>query len=257
MNETMGMHCQTTGKLIIALLLLTACTPLSAKPQSPSAPELEFPAPTTTNKPQPSARTMDELRAIIYASNPASPQYDPGSASYVEFPEAVKQLSALGPNAVDAAGDLADAITFPRQDSALAAQALLALGPDITSTAIVDLFENLDPGNLQAQKPAALVYTAILLGSTGDRATCAVGNIGPLLWNSDPTVRSAAAVALEKITGRDLVASRYEISITPAFQADSIPADTPQGSIVGAAREWWSSQGSKIKWHASYGLCDP
>ena len=224
---------------------------------SPSATGIVFPAPTKISLTQPSARTIDDLRAIIYASNPELPQYDPRSAAYAEFPEAVRQLSTLGAPAVDAAGDLAIAITFPRQDSYLAAQTLLALGPDITSTAIVDLFENLDPGKIHNQKPAALVYSAILLSSTGDRASCAVGNIGPLLWNSDPTVRTAAALALEKILRRDLVASRYEIAITPAFLADSIPADTPEGNIVGAAREWWSRQGSKIKWHASYGFCDP
>jgi hypothetical protein len=244
-------------KFFLAFLLLTACTPISATTQSPSATDIVLPTPTKISITQPSAKTIDDLRAIIYASNPESPQYDPKSTAYAEFPEAIKNLSTMGSNAIDAAGDLAIAITFPRQDSYLAAQALIALGPDITSTTIVTLFSNLDPSNVHNQKPEALIYSAILLSSTGNRASCAVGNIGPLLWNSDPIVRSAAAFALEKITEQDLVASQYEIVITPSFLANSISADTPDGNIVGAARQWWSKQGSKINWHSSYGFCDP
>ena len=97
----------------------------------------------------------------------------------------------------------------------------------------------------------------VLLSSTGDRATCAVGNIGPLLWHSDAKVRAAAAFALEKITEQELVASPYEIEITPSFVADSISADEPEGRITGTARQWWNEQGSKVEWHSSYGLCDP
>ena len=121
----------------------------------------------------------------------------------------------------------------------------------------MDLFENLDSSNLHNQKPEALIYSTILLSTTGNRASCAVGNIGPLLWNSDSTVRSAAAFALEKITGQDLVASQYEVVITPSFLSNSISADVPEGKIVGVARQWWNEQGSKINWHPSYGFCDP
>lgn len=224
--------------LLIVALILVSCAPVA-----------KVITPTQTP-------TIDGLRAIIYASNPESPQYDTKSIAYAKFPEAVKQLSTMS-NAVDAAGDLAGAINFPRQDSYLAAQALITLGTEITSTTIVTLFGNLDSSNLHNQKPEALIYSIILLSSTGNRASCAVRNIGPLLWHSDPKIRSAAAFALEKITQQDLVASQYEIEITPSFLANSIAADVPEGSIVKTARQWWNEKGSKINWHPSYGICDP
>jgi len=121
----------------------------------------------------------------------------------------------------------------------------------------VTLFGNLDSSNLHSLKPDAVIYSIVLLSSTGYRASCAVGNIGPLLWNSDSRVRSTAAFALERITNQDLIASQYEIEITPSFMANLIFPDEPEGSITGAARQWWNEQGSKVKWHSSYGLCDP
>ena len=211
--------------------------------------------PTPTITPTPTL-TIDDIRAIIYASNPKSPQYDPKSTVYAEFPEVIKRLSTMA-NAVDAAGDLAIAITYPRQDSYIAAQALISLGPDITSTTIVTLFGNLDSSNLHNLKPDAVIYSIVLLSSTGKGASCAVGNIGPLLWNPNSRVRSAAAFALERITEQDFIAGQYEIEITPSFMANSIFADEPEGSITGKAREWWNKRGSKVKWHSSYGLCDP
>ena len=251
------MSVETPAKFVFALLLLTACSPIFATTPAPLTAGIVSPTAAKISTPQRSARSMENLRAIIYASNPESLQYDPNSSVYAEFPEAVKQLAGMGPNAAEATGDLAAAITFPRQDSYLAAQALIALGPTMTGISIVTLFGNLDPGNLHNQKPEAIIYSAILLGSTGNYASCAVGNIGPLLWNSDAKIRSAAAFALASITGQDLVASQYKIEITPSFLANSIPADVPEGSIVGTAREWWNKEGSKVNWHSHYGLCDP
>lgn len=199
-----------------------------------------------------STPTVDTLIEIIYVSDPSLPQYDPKSPEFAEFPNALKQLSNMGAGAVDAASHLAVAITFPRQDSYLAAQTLLALSPDITVLAIPVLIDN-----LRNRKPETRVYSAILLGSAGHTASCAVENIAPLLWDSDPLVRSAAAFAMEKITEQDLVASQHEIVITPSFLADSISADTPDGAIVERARQWWNEQGSKINWRPVYGICDP
>jgi hypothetical protein len=48
-------------------------------------------APTSTITPTPTM-TIENLRAIIYASNPESPQYEPKSTAYAEFPEAVQPL---------------------------------------------------------------------------------------------------------------------------------------------------------------------
>lgn len=239
------------SKLVFVILLLSACTPIAVTVQPAQPTSIPTPAATKVSTPQLSAQTVDDLRTIIYASNPENPQYDPKSPAYAKFPEAVRQLS-MRSNAVDAAGDLAQAIGFPRQDSYLAAQTLIALGPDITGTTIVDL-----RWILHNQKPEARIYSSILLSTTGDRASCAVGDIGPLLWDSDPTVRSAAAFALEKITKQDLVASRYEIIVTPSFLANSIPADTPMGTVSGTAKKWWIEQGSKVNWHPVYGACDP
>ena len=160
-------------------------------------------------------------------------------------------------NAIDAAGDLAIAISYPREDSYLAAQALISLGSDITSTTIVTLLSNLDTSYHHNLKPDAIIYSIVLLSSTGNRASCAVGNIGPLLWNLDSRVRAAAAFALERITEQDLIASQYDIEITPSFMANSISPDEPEGTISAKARQWWNEQGSKVTWHASYGFCDP
>ena len=188
---------------------------------------------------------------ILYASDPSLPQYNPNSAAYAEFPSVINQIAGMGADAVDAADDLAVAIRFPRPDSYLAAQALLKLGSDITATTIPLLMDNL------AGKPETRLYSVILLGSVGKRASCAVGKTAPLLWDPDPLVRSAAALALEKITGQDLVAGEYEVQITPSFIASSISADTPEGRVVEKARDWWTEQGSKVNWHPRYGICDP
>jgi hypothetical protein len=237
--------------LSLAVLILASC--VSAAKAVPIATVSPFPFTIT---PSPTL-TIDQLRAIIYASNPQSPQYDPKSAAYAEFPEAIKQLLMMRTNAIDAASDLALAITFPRQDSYLAAQALISLGPDTTSTTIDILFHNLDSNSSSIQNPEALIYSTIVLSTTGNNASCAVGNIGPLLWNADSRVRSAAAFALDRITNKHLIASQYKIVIDPSFLADSVPTDEPVGSISDKAREWWNNEGSKVKWHSSYGFCDP
>jgi hypothetical protein len=208
--------------------------------------------PTTTkivNTPLP---TVDSLIEIIYVSDPSLPQYDPNSKAFAQFPDVVRQLSEMGAGAIDASSHLAVAIRFPRPDSYLAAQALLKLGSDITATTIPVLIDN-----LLSEKPEAHVYSIILLGSVGNRASCSVGKLAPLLWDSDASVRSATAFALEKITKKDLVASGYDVSITPSFLASSIPVDTPESKVVDVARRWWNEQGSKVNWHPSYGICDP
>lgn len=210
----------------------------------------EQPASTTMRNSQP--LSVEALSEIIWVSDPSSPQYDTNSPAYAEFPNVVKQISDMGADAIDAADDLAVAIRYPRQDSYLAAQALLKLGPDITATTVPLLTDNLRNEKLEIR-----IYSLILLASLGNRASCAIGNIAPLLWDSDPSVRSATALTLEIITEGDLVESDYEISITPSFLANSISPDTPEGKVVEKARNWWNEQGSKVNWHSSYGLCDP
>jgi hypothetical protein len=240
-------------KFSFILLWLTACAPTSAMTQFPLATNNipSSPAIKVSSIP-PSARTVEDLIKIIYASDPDLSQYDTQSSEYAEFPDALKQLSEMGMGAIDAASQLAVAITYPRQDAYLAAQTLMVLGPDITATTLPVLIDN-----LHNQRPEVRTYSIILLGSVGSKGSCAVGEVAPLLWDSDPHVRSSVALALEKITGQDLIPSEYEIAISPSFLVNSISVDTPEGKVVGTARDWWNQKGSKINWHPSYGICDP
>jgi len=238
------------AKILLYCWLLAACTPnvVSLQPAIPTVPAL-----LTSTKIQNSHHSSAEaLSEIIWASDPGLPQYDPDSSAFAEFPNAVNQIADMGADAIDAVDDLAVAIRYPRQDSYLAVQALLKLGPELTATTIPLLIDNL--GN---EKTGTRIYSLILLARVGDRASCAVGNIAPLLWDSDPSVRSAAALALEKTTAQDLIESDYEVSITPSFLANSISPDIPEGKIVEKARDWWDEQGSTVNWHPSYGICDP
>lgn len=235
---------QKYANLLLCFWLLTSCTSHVTTIQAAT------PAVTTAN--DLSTLSAEALSEIIWVSDPNLPQYDPNSPAYAEFPNAIKQISEMGADAIDAADDLAVAIRYPRPDSYLAAQALLKLGPVITATTIPLLIDN-----LQNEKLDVRDYSLILFASVGDRASCAVGDIAPLLWDADPSVRTGAAFALEKITGQDLVESDYEVAINPAFLADSIVPDNPEGKVVEKARNWWNEQGSKVNWHPGYGICDP
>lgn len=245
--------------ILFVTYILVSCAPaVKVVPTETNIPTLTLiPVPPASTITPTSTLTFEDLTAIITASYPASPLYDPKSSAYAEFPEAVKQLSMMGTDNFSALSDPAFAINFPLQDSYLAAQALIPLGRDAKGFIISTLFSNLDLSYYPNQKPEALIYSTILLGSAGNDASCAVGNIGPLLWHSNSKVRSEAAFALERITNQNLVASQYEIEITPSFLANSIYADEPEGSITGTTRQWWNEQGSKVKWHSGYGICDP
>lgn len=188
---------------------------------------------------------------MLEASDPQSPRYDPNSDAYAAFPQLVKQLAEKNAPENNGASMLAYALTFPRPDSYLAAQALITLGPDWTMTTAPILFNSLlDP------RARVRLYAVLALGSVGTNAACAMGNIGPRLWDADPFVRSAAAAAVSNITGKNLLTTRYEFTPQP-FSAKPVPADSPDGSITGVARKWWNEQGAKVNWHPSYDLCDP
>ncbi len=107
------MKFQATLKCVFLLLLLAACMPFPKTELAPTSVPIILPEEVQTNSSQPVIRSMDELRAILYASNPESSQYNPQSAAYAAFPQAVAQLSMMDSAAVDAAGDLAGAISFP------------------------------------------------------------------------------------------------------------------------------------------------
>lgn len=241
---------QKYAAILLFFWFLSACTPNVVTPQPVTPTVFELPTPTEAdNSPVPSA---DALSEILWVSDPSLPRYDPASSAFADFPNAIRQISSLGANAIDAADDLAIAIRYPREDSYVAAQALLELGADITATTIPLLIDN-----LHNEKVETRIYSLVLLASVGDRASCAVGEIAPLLWDSDASVRSATASALEEIAQQELVKSDDEVMITTTFLADSISPDTPEGTVVEQARSWWNEQGSKVNWHPRYGICDP
>ena len=253
------MKIQTSRELLFVLtLMLTACNPAAgvitptATVQSTTLPtNTSLPTTTTTGIPLHYVDPVDGLVQIIEASDPASPKYDPASAAYAEFPVTLKQLAALNSNSNNAASMLAYALGFPRQDSILAAQALISLGPDWAATDLPTLI-----WYLQDQRPEIRMYSAIILSITGKNGSCSLGNIGPLLWDPDPYVRTSAAIAVQGITGKELIAEAY--AITPDnLSLKPVSADVPEGNIVGAARTWWTEQGSKVNWHPGYDLCDP
>lgn len=244
--------------LFVSTLLLTACMPVAgvitptATVQSTALPtHTSLPAATTTSIPLHYVDPVDGLIQIIEASDPASPKYDPASAAYAEFPDTLKQLAALNSSENNAASMLAYAMGFPRSDSILAAQALISLGPAWAATDLPTLIEY-----LKFQRPEVRMYSDIVLSITGKNGSCSLGNIGPLLWDSDPYVRTSAAIAVQGITGKELIADAY--AITPDdLSLKPVSADIPEGNIVGAARTWWTEQGSKVNWHPGYDLCDP
>ena len=244
-------------RFILLIFLLTSCRPGVGviKATSPFPTEIKIPAtiksiPTNVQLPA-TVKSVDDLIAIIEASDPANPTYDPGSTAYAEFPDALVQLTALNSPANNAASMLAYALGFPRQDSILAAQALISLGPDWDATTLPILIDY-----LKNQRPEIRMYSAIVMSTIGDQGSCSLGNIGPLLWDADAYVRTSAALAIQGITGEEMVAGAY--AVTPEhLLSNPVAADIPEGTIVGAAREWWTEIGSKVNWHPSYDLCDP
>jgi hypothetical protein len=229
-------------------------------PVSPTSnPPTSTPLPTASSNVLPTAsyvtlvyaEPFDEVLATLEASDPKYSTYAPNSAAYSAFPQAVKQLAALNAPDNNGASMLAYALTFPRDDSYLAAQALISLGPDWTMTTAPILFDGLV--DLRAR---VRLYAVLALGTVGKQGSCAVGNIAPLLWDSDASVRSAATHALANLTGKDLLPSGLAFTPQP-FSDNPVPADTPAGSISGLARTWWNEQGANINWHPSYDLCDP
>lgn len=218
---------------------------------TPSATARLAPAPTASMVTLVYADPFDEIIARLEASDPQSPRYDPNSSAYAAFPQIVRQLAEKNAPENNGASMLAYALTFPRPDSYLAAQALITLGPAVTATDLGPLSDSLLDSRAQVR-----LYAMLALGSVGKEGSCAVGKIAPRLWDVDPYVRSATAQALSSITGKALLPAGYAFTPQP-FSTNPVPADTPAGSLSTPARQWWNDQGSKINWHPSYDLCDP
>lgn len=236
--------------LLLEFLLLASCTvlPASITPTTASSAVI----PTETSIPTVTSDNVEDLIQILYASDPELPKFNPQSLQYAQFADALQKLEAMGPQAIDAASHVAKAISFPRQETILAARTLLSFGPEITATTATVLMDNLNSTQAKSR-----LYSLILLGTIGERASCAVGNIGPLLNDTDPEVRFASAAALVKITGKDLLPKGVVVTSADPLSAEAILSDTPDGIYVQNARIWWEEEGSKKNWHPSYGLCDP
>jgi len=183
------------------------------------------------------AEPFDGIVATLEVSDPKSLTYNPNSSAFAAFPQAVRQLAARNAPENNGASMLAYALTFPRPDSYLAAQALITLGPDWTMTTAPILFDSLlDP------RARVRLYALLALGTVGRQGACAVGHIGPLLWDPDPYVRSAAAQALSSITEKDLLPAGHEFTPQPLSESPVL-ADIPKGTIAGMAKKWWNDQG--------------
>jgi hypothetical protein len=250
--------CRLTRIVTVIAFLLAGCGSGPAAAPTSVPPTLTPPATATpTLRPGATAVTLvyagpfDVVLATLEASDPKSPRYDPNSAAYIAFPQAVKQLAAQNAPENNGASMLAYALTFPRPDSYLAAQALISLGPDWTMTTAPILFDGLLDPRLQVR-----LYAVLALGTVGKQGSCAVGKLAPLLWDTDASVRSATVQALSSLTGTDLLPAGYAFTPQP-LSASPVPADTPEGILSGIARKWWNEQGAKVNWHPSYDLCDP
>jgi hypothetical protein len=225
------------------LSISTKKPPLPTVTPQPTATVTILPAtPTITMIPTVKSDNVEDLIQILYASDPDLSQYNPQSIPYAQFPDALEKLSAMRSKANDAASHIAKAISFPRQEAVLAAKTLLSYGPDITALAIPVLMDN-----LHSQNPKSRLYSVIVLGTVKELASCAVGDIGPLLWDTDPEVRFASAFALEKIAGKDLLPNNIIDSPDP-LSIDALLADSPEGNFVQDARNWWTEEGYKINW---------
>ncbi len=197
-------------------------------------------------------QSVQDLVAIIEVSDPQSRTYDPHAIPYNQFQDAIRQLAQIGSSSeIDIPSMLAYSINFAHPDPFPEAQDLIALGPQNAATTLANLF-----GETQSPRSDVRLAVTLVMGVIGPEASCTVGQIGPLLNDPDPQVRSAAAWAVNRITKQDLAGTMGEISTNPLI-ISSVPADLPEGSLTGAARKWWTSQGSKVNWHPHYDICDP
>ncbi len=240
---------------VMSAMLLAACGAHAVPAVTPSLTSVPLstktsPPPASYHTPSP-AQVVDALINIIEASDPASTHYDPNSLAYTDFPLAVAELAKLNSETNNAASELAYAIGFPRPDSSLAATALISLGPAWAGTTLPILLDH-----LHNPSPRVRLYSLIVLTTIGPDGSCALRDIGPLLWDNDSLVRTAAALASQSLSGHTLVSKTYAIDPSHLSPTPVAP-DAPDGVIVAAARTWWTDQGSKVNWRPSYGRCDP
>lgn len=160
---------------------------------------------------------------------------------------AMEELEKRGTDAVEAAPALANAFVYSRRDAAaLASYALVAMGPS-AETVIHSMVKYLENERSDIRENAAIV-----LGTIGEAAECAIPTLAKLLMDSGPMVRTAAAGAIERITGLDLVGADYEIELEPPF---GVVPDSDENHITEKARKWWLEEGQFQNWEIS-NRCD-
>ena len=155
------------------------------------------------------------------------------------FVEVTDELGKRGASAAEAAPSLAYALIYPRRDSYRAAYALIKIGPSAES-AIPILFSELKNPREDVQR-----YAALSLGAIGQPAECAMPSLAKLLWHKSSWVRSASAIAMDAITGENLVDK--EDKLDPQ-SLGSIRLDEPEGNFVSGARDWWFTIGQNKIW---------
>ncbi len=157
------------------------------------------------------------------------------------FGSIVIELGKRGESAEEAAPALAVALTYPRRDSYLAGFALIEMGPS-AKAAVPILFSELND-----QRDTIRRYAALSLGAIGESAMCSVPELAELLWHNNSETRAAAAIALDSITGMNLV---YPEDRLDPLSPGIMPIDKPEGIITGISREWWLNTGQNIVWPA-------
>lgn len=185
----------------------------------------------------PTPLPIEQLVAIIEASNPDAPG---GADESADFGFATAELARWGPAAAPAAPVLAQALQYRRRDSYMAAFALVAIGP-AAAPAVPELIVAL--GN---EFSSVRECSAFVLGIIGNPSKQAVPALAKLLWDPDPFTRTAAAAAIDRITGIGLLTSEGQ-DLDPANPC-SVMADEPDGNITGKARTWWLEEGQYLDW---------
>jgi hypothetical protein len=157
-----------------------------------------------------------------------------------DFLTAVNELSRRGPEASEAAPDLAQALMYPRRDSFIVSDALAVMGTE-GKAAIPYLLMALKNDRALVREKA--VYN---LGVIGKDAQCSVEEIALLLWDEDGFVRVSAAIALDKITGEELVYS---------YSAGGDEFDGDKFFFSKKARSWWEKTGTYYDWSSDNQNC--
>jgi HEAT repeat protein len=176
-----------------------------------------------------SVKSTEELIQLLKDPN------DPNNL----FDAITVELGKRGASAEEATPALAVALTYPRRDSYMAGFALIKIGPDAKLAVPILASE------LNNERDTVRRYAALSLGAIGKPAICSVPELAKLLWHNNSETRAAAAIALDSITGINLVDPEDKLDPqTPGI----MPIDKPEGVITGISREWWLNTGKKMVW---------